>query len=396
MWKFGVVGIVILVVVAIGFSMIEGRSPEIGAQAQFLALSVSDLTGYERATDPYDWRFPRDHGAHETFQTEWWYYTGNLATEDGRHFGYQFTVFRRAITPQQNLTVDTESSEWRTNQVYMAHFTVSDIATPRFFHDERYSRGGAGLAFALPSDIQPDAGYQVTLENWTVEQTAPEVYHITAQSEQGFGVDFTLDQARPPALHGDNGLSPKSPETGNASYYYSLSRLETSGTINIDGEAFDVTGTSWMDHEFSTSALGLNALGWDWFGLQFDDGRDLMVGKIRLLNGGREPAFGGLLVEADGSTIPLASDAFEIEATGEWTSPHTGATYPAGWTITVDAEAIGAEDDLRFSVTPLADDQELNSGAIAYWEGAVQLSGDVTGYGYAELTGYASTMTGRF
>jgi predicted secreted hydrolase len=229
-----------------------------------------------------------------------------------------------------------------------------------------------------------------------VQEVEPEVYQITADSDQGFGVDFTLEQVKPPALHGEDGLSPKSPETGNASYYYSLSRLETSGMITIDGETFDVTGTSWMDHEFSTSALGLNALGWDWFGLQFDDGRDLMVGQIRLLDGGREPAFGGLLVDADGSTTYLPADAFEIEATDEWTSPHTGATYPASWTITVDAEAIGADNDLRFSVTPLADDQELNSGAIAYWEGAVQLSGDVTGYGYAELTGYVSTLTGRF
>jgi predicted secreted hydrolase len=151
-----------------------------------------------------------------------------------------------------------------------------------------------------------------------------------------------------------------------------------------------------MDHEFSTSALGGDALGWDWFGLQFDDGRDLMVGKIRLNDGGREMAFGGLMIAPDGTTQYLNADDFEINAIGEWTSPHTGAVYPAGWTITIDGAALGEANDLVFSVTPLQPDQELHSGAIAYWEGAVALSGDVTGYGYAELTGYVQTMTGRF
>jgi predicted secreted hydrolase len=151
-----------------------------------------------------------------------------------------------------------------------------------------------------------------------------------------------------------------------------------------------------MDHEFSTSALGADAQGWDWFGLQFDDGRELMVGQIRLADSGREPAFGGLLVEADGSTRYLAADDFTIEASGSWESPHTGATYPAGWTITLDAAAVGGADDLVFTVTPLMADQELHSGDIAYWEGAVRLSGGVTGYGYAELTGYVQTMNGRF
>lgn len=396
MWKFGVVGIVILLVVAIGFSMIEGRPQEIGAQAEFIAPSVGDLTGYARAIEPYDWQFPRDHGSHDAFQTEWWYYTGNLATEEGRRFGYQFTIFRRAIQPETSQTVDSGSSEWRSNQVFMAHFTVSDLGTPRFYHDERYSRGAAGLAFALPNDSQPDADYQVALENWTVQQVESEVYRITAESAQGFGVDFTLEQVKAPALQGYNGLSPKSGETGNASYYYSLSRLNTTGTITLGDEAFEISGTSWMDHEFSTSALGLTALGWDWFGLQFDDGRDLMIGQIRLVTGGREPAFGGMMVDVDGSTTYLPSEAFDIVSTDEWTSPHTGATYPAGWTITIAADAIDAEADLRFSVTPLTADQELNSGTIAYWEGAVQLSGDVTGYGYAELTGYAGAMTGRF
>lgn len=388
MWKFIAAGLVVIVVVAVGFSLIEGGGGEINAEAEFLAPST-DLTGYARAVESYEWQFPRDHGSHDDFQTEWWYFTGNLQTSEGRHFGYQFTIFRRAITPP---ITTVASSEWRTNQVYMAHFTLSDIEMERFYHEERYSRGGAGLAFALPNNTQPDEDFHVALEDWEVIATGDESFRINAQSVEGFSVDFALEQVKPPALQGNSGLSPKSAEVGNASYYYSLSRLATEGTITVDGEGFEVTGSSWMDHEFSTSALGGNAQGWDWFGLQFDDGRDLMVGKIRLSDGGREPAFGGLMIEADGTTRYLRAEDFEITPTSEWRSPHTNAIYPAGWTITID----DGMDNLEFTVTPLQPDQELHSGAIAYWEGAVSLSGDVTGYGYAELTGYVDTMTGRF
>jgi predicted secreted hydrolase len=389
MWKFIAAGFVVIVVVAVGFSLIEGGGGEINAEAEFLAPST-DLTGYARAIEAYDWQFPRDHGSHDDFQTEWWYFTGNLKTGEGRHFGYQFTIFRRAITPPQ--IVNAVSSEWRTNQVYMAHFTLSDIEAQQFYHEERYSRGGAGLALALPNNTQPDEDFRVALEDWEVYSTGDETFRINAKSVNGFSVDFALEQSKPPALQGENGLSPKSAEVGNASYYYSLSRLATEGQIVINGETFEVTGNSWMDHEFSTSALGGNAQGWDWFGLQFDDGRDLMVGKIRLNDGGREPAFGGLMIEADGTTRYLRAEDFEITRTSEWRSPHTDAVYPASWTITIN----DGVDDLEFIVTPLQPDQELHSGAIAYWEGAVRLSGDVTGYGYAELTGYVDTMTGRF
>lgn len=394
MWKFAAAGLVMLVVVIFGFSLIDsGGNGEVGADVLIAAPSTG-LEGYARALEPLDWQFPRNHGAHDDYQTEWWYYTGNLATDDGRRFGYQFTIFRRAILPQ---TVSS-ASEWRTNQVYMAHFTVSDIADQRFYHDERYSRGGAELAGALPNNAQPDAAYHVFLEDWSVQaiDDAHMRFRITAASPYGFAVDLTLEQAKPPALQGVGGLSAKSGDAGNASHYYSLSRLITDGSITLDDQTFAVSGTSWMDHEFSTSALGTDATGWDWFGLHFDDGRDLMIGQIRLIDGGREPAFGGLLIDVDGSTTYLPADAFTIEATASWTSPHTGASYPAGWDITLAADAIGAAQDLTFSVTPLQADQELHSGDIAYWEGAVRLSGDVTGYGYAELTGYVNTMTGRF
>src|SRR5690606_6724195 len=188
------------------------------------------------------------------------------------------------------------------------------------------------------------------------------------------------------------GLSPKSAEPGNASYYYSLSRLETSGTIRIGGTEYQVTGASWMDHEFGTSALGENAQGWDWFGLHLDDGRDLMVGQIRLQDGGVEPAFGGLLIEPDGRTRYWPAASIAIEPVDGWTSPHTGTTYPAGWTIRITPDG---DAPLTLPLEPLLADQELREG-IVYWEGAVQISGDASGYGYAELTGYFDTMRNRF
>lgn len=378
--------LVVVVLVAItGFSLIEPAGGEVSASAVAAAPS-SDLTGYARAIDPWAWSFPRDYGAHRAFQTEWWYYTGNVSDDTGRRFGYQFTIFRRAITPEDTPT----DSEWRTNQVYLAHFTLSDIASQTFYHDQRLSRGSADLADALPNESAPDAPYRVYIEDWQVAATdSPDVFTITADSAD-FAIDLTLTALKPPALQGLNGLSPKSDIEGNASYYYSHSRLDTAGTLRVGDQSFNVGGLTWKDHEFSTSALGTTALGWDWFGLHFEDGRDMMIGQIRLIDGGKEPAFGGLLVEADGTTRYLTSDEFTITATGEWVSPHNGAVYPAGWTISVPSE------NLTFTAMPLQPDQELYDTDPSYWEGAVQLSGDVTGFGYAELTGYTTAMTRRF
>lgn len=388
MIRLVVVALLVAVAVLGGYAVLNS-GPESGTPAAradlLLPIAAGDLSGFRRAVEPYDWRFPDDHGPHPEFQTEWWYYTGNLATSTGRHFGYQFTVFRRAATPEP-LASD---SEWRTNQLYMAHFTITDVEDGRFYQAQRFSRGAAGLAGATV-----DPRYRVWLEDWEVTALDDQARRtaITAASSEA-QIRLELEQLKPPALQGDRGLSPKSDAAGNASYYYSLSRLATQGTLTIHGETFTVSGASWMDHEFSTSALSAGAQGWDWFGLQLDDQRELMVGQIRLADGGIEPAFGGLLIEPDGSTRPLASSDFSIEPTGTWTSPHTGATYPAGWTITVDT---GAESQLMLVVTPLVPDQELIEGAIVYWEGAVRITGDATGYGYAELTGYESAMRQRF
>ena len=384
MWKYVLLGGAALALIVIGISLIDlGDGGDVRA-AVALVGGETALSGYARAIDPYSWQFPRDHGPHPAFQTEWWYYTGNLADESGRRFGYQFTVFRRAIAP----TEAASTSEWRTNQVYMAHFTLTDVEGGRFYQQQRFSRGGAGLAGATA-----DPRYHIWLEDWQATALNDDCTRtaITASGDS-VAIALLLEQVKPPSLQGDYGLSQKSSAPGNASYYYSLTRLLTEGTITVDGRIYTVSGATWMDHEFSTSALGPDAQGWDWFGLHLDDDRELMLGRIRLADGGYEPVFGGLLVFASGRTRRLGAEDFTIIETATWTSPHTGATYPAGWAISVD---MGDSDPLDIVLTPLLADQELTEG-IAYWEGAVRITGDASGYGYVELTGYAGSMNGRF
>lgn len=367
----------------VGISLYEPASGAALSAHTRLEAPPEDSSGFARAIEAWDWVFPRDYGAHPEFQTEWWYYTGVLASSDDRLFGYQFTIFRRAISPR----AQGSDSEFRARDIYMAHFTVSDIATGDFHHDVRYARGGGGLAGAT---IEPF--YRVWLEDWQVsaEDDNANKTRVTAASDD-FAIDLRLYQMKKPALHGIDGLSPKSAEIGNASYYYSLTRLQTEGGITIAGQPYEVSGNSWMDHEFSTSALGDEAQGWDWFGLIFDDNTELMVGQIRQVDGRLESAFGGLYVYPDGGTRYLAAADFSIRVADTWRSPHSGAEYPAGWQI-----EITGEDGFRIQVSPLQADQELHGSDIVYWEGAVRIKGDKQGYGYAELTGYVGSMQNRF
>lgn len=351
-------------------------------------LAEEDTAGYARATEPDAIQFPRDYGPHNDYQTEWWYYTGNLETAGGRPFGFQLTFFRRALAPPPAGQEDDQigSGDWRSNQVYLAHFTISDVTENAFYPAERFSRGAAGLAGA---QAEP---YRVWLENWHAEQRAPGVVSLHAETEQ-VELNLTLTETLPPILHGDGGLSPKGPEPGNASYYYSIVQQAAAGSVTIAGEQFDVTGLAWKDHEYSTSALSEGAVGWDWFSLQMDDGSALMFFQIRRDDGSLEPASSGTFIYPDGRTRHLTREDWQLEVLDSWTSPISGATYPAGWLITIPA--IG----LELTGRPLMSDQELNVSTV-YWEGAVSFDGvidsrPVTARGYIEMTGYAEAMTGR-
>ena len=381
-----VTGLLVTAVVAGAVMLSDGDTrQDVSADVVLMPAIKVDLSDYQRADGPYNWDFPADYGAHPAFQTEWWYYTGNLATDAGRRFGYQFTIFRRTITPD----VPVSESEWRTSQVYAAHFTVTDVEGDQFYQEQRFSRGGAGLAGATGDP------YRVWLESWQVRgmDGDPTQSVLTAANDQ-VAVDLTLVQSKPLVLQGDEGLGLKGPGPGEATYYYSLPHLVTQGTVTVDGETYTVSGMSWMDHEFGSGALGDESQGWDWIAMHFDDGRDLMIGQIRSVNEGDAPViYGGSLVLPDGSVRHLRLDDFTITVTDTWTSPHTGATYPAGWVISVNS---GEEQPLQLRLTPLVADQELTEGLVIYWEGAVRVDGDATGYGYAELTGYHGAMQGRF
>ncbi|MBX3066974.1 MAG: carotenoid 1,2-hydratase, partial [Anaerolineae bacterium] len=314
-----------------------------------------------------------------------------LATADGRRFGYQMTIFRRAITP----TMSDRTSDWASNQVYFGDFAVTNVVEDSFYSSNRFSRGAAGLAGATV-----DPRLRVWLENWNITALNDQVTALQVQAANqtaegiAYAIDLSVRNEMPIVLQGDRGLSQKNAEPGNASYYYSMPRLITEGTITINGQQFSVSGESWLDREWSTSVLGENAVGWDWFSLQLDNGRELMLYYIRLKDGTAEPYSSGTLIEADGTTIRLPLSAFKIDALDHWTSPRTGTEYPSGWHVEVDAPT----GLIVLDIQPLIRNQELNS-VTAYWEGASKFSGTdngipVNGYGYVELTGYNTTTGG--
>ncbi|MEM9774064.1 MAG: lipocalin-like domain-containing protein [Chloroflexota bacterium] len=343
-----------------------------------------DLSGYSFATEEGFVQFPDSLGAHPDFQTEWWYYTGNLESDDGRQFGYQFTIFRRAIDSPANFDKgDTES--WRTNQIYFAHVAIADIENNDFFHDSRFARGAAGLAGAKASP------YEVWIENWEVKEISPGVHEMKAKHVD-FEFDLVLRETQPPVLHGIDGLSPKSEGVGKASYYYSLVDMETTGEVVVNGEKIQVKGKSWKDHEVATNPLADNAIGWDWFSAQLDTGESLMFGNIRLEDNTLDPYSGGSWILPDSSIEVIRSnqDVF-VEVVDTWTSPGTGATYPSEWIIRIP------EKNLELNVTTLVDDAELLAGFTVYWEGPAYYEGtmngeSISGYGYIELTGYVDPI----
>ncbi len=334
--------------------------------------------GYARAMAPRAFRFPADHGPHPEFRTEWWYFTGNLESAGGRPFGYQLTFFRIAQSPKPV----AEDSPWRTNTLYMAHFTVSDIAGDAFHAHERLSRAALGLAGAEPGTLH------LWLDDWSAEPATKDGLPVRLRAAAGeIALDLRLDQGKPPVPQGDRGLSQKSAEPGNASYYYSLTCMPTAGSIAVGGERHAVSGSSWMDREWSTSALGADQIGWDWYALQLSNGQELMFYRLRRRDGKADPHSAGSIVLRDGAVLPVAADEVAIETLSHWESPRGGSRYPARTRLRVPKAG------LELTVTPRLPDQELDV-SVRYWEGAVEVRGTarglpVTGKGYLELTGYS-------
>ncbi len=341
---------------------------------------------FQSATAGYRYEFPRDHGSHSSYRTEWWYYTGHLRSKSGRLFGFELTFFRRGVPPED---IKTLPSKWSLHHIYLAHFAVTDITGKRFHFSEKLSREGLGKAGADESRLR------VWIDDWRAEAEpdSPGAHTLVARDET-HALTLTLQPAKPPVTHGPDGISRKGKDVSQASHYYSFTRLITSGTLTIDGESFDVTGLSWMDHEFGSSDLGADQAGWDWFSIQLEDNTELMLYRMRLKDGSTDRASSGTALSADGRPHHLEVTDFQIESTATWTSSESKATYPSRWQLKFPSL------DLVLDVVPLLADQELRtsrSTKVSYWEGAVAVTGTkqgrpIKGQGYVELTGYTERL----
>ena len=367
-----------LVLVLLAYAVLDGCGPcEVQAGEEWL-----------QAVEPRNWNFPRDHGAHPAYRTEWWYFTGNLSDESDRQFGYQLTFFRFGVRGE----VESGGNPWQVRDLYMAHFTVTEVEENNFSVAERISRAGPGLAGARTDRME------VWVYNWSA--VMKESVIMLEARDGALELNLTLTPVKPLVFHGTNGLSKKGAGEGQASYYTSFTSLETRGFLRIgeNGLKREVKGTSWFDHEFGSNQLAQNQEGWDWFSLHLSDGRDLMLYFLRRTGGIIEPASSGTLVEADGTARHLPLEAVSLEVLDRWKSPASGGTYPGRWKIDVPA------GKLELVIAPLVRNQELitkESTGVVYWEGAVGGAGTskgekVTAEGYVELTGYAGSMGGVF
>ena len=366
-----------LVLLVAGCDAEVTHSPDITGGAATRFLSGDDNDGYARVLEVREFEFPRDHGSHPDYRSEWWYFTGNLNGESGNRFGFELTFFRFALAPRR---ADRESP-WGANQAWMAHLALTDGSERRFVAAERFSRGALGLAGST------SAPFSLHLEDWSVASSGPEFSPLTLNAATDEGeIHLTLTALKDVVRNGASGVDKKGPEDGNASYYYAITRLDVTGEIRVRQHEEQVTGLAWMDREWGTSALSRDLEGWDWFALQLSDGRDLMYYQLRGVDGEASPYSVGTLVNADGSSRTLQPADVELRALDHWQSPITGSTYPVSWMLRVPSEGLNLE------IQPLIQAQELDL-TVRYWEGSVTASGTgdsdgVSGRGYLELTGY--------
>lgn len=327
--------------------------------------------------------FPKDHGSHAEFKIEWWYFTGNLAS-DGKELGYELTFFRRGVDAP---AAAENPSRWAVKDLYFAHFALTDGEGKRFYSTDQISREAIGKAGAKEDRLE------VWIDRWRAAQAEDGTIRLQAEGAPAgarWAIDLTLSPDKPPVIQGTDGISRKGGEPGQASHYISYTRLSTRGTVSIDGKARPVSGLSWMDHEFSSSMLNKNQAGWDWFAIQLDDRREVMLYQIRTIDGKKDPFSGGTLIAPDGTARHLPADAFTLTPLRHWKSRASGADYPVGWKIEIPSEALSLTSE------PVLDPQELitsKSTRVAYWEGASRFRGTrqgnpIAGKGYVELTGY--------
>tara|TARA_B100000686_G_C16800620_1_gene985710 strand:- start:3228 stop:4367 length:1140 start_codon:yes stop_codon:yes gene_type:complete len=345
--------------------------------------SGEERSSFKQALPGYEYSFPRDFFSHDDFKVEWWYYTGNLEGEDGLQFGYQLTFFRVDLDGTNTIP---NPSRWKIKQIYFAHMTVTDIDNKKFYFFERINRNALNSAGAR-SDR-----FLVWNEDWVLTKRGKS-HHLKAV-QSGTGIDLLLKPLKKLVFHGENGVSQKGTGEGNASHYFSYTRMMSEGTVWIGGKPFTVKGTSWMDREFSSNHLSREHVGWDWFSLKLDNQIEIMLYQIRLKKGGVEPYSSGTLIAEDGSSQKLKLSKFKIKQTDRWISKNTGIRYPSKWIISI------SERNIQLEISPNLADQELHhlrSIAGSYWEGSVNIQGHykgrpVTGTGYIELVGYGKPL----
>jgi predicted secreted hydrolase len=353
------------------------RSRSLVSAVAFL-LAVSATAQYRGALPGYQYQFPRDHFNHPDFQTEWWYYTGNMKSSDGHRFGFELTFFRQGIERLQD-----PIGIWDVQDLYVAHLALSDLDRRTFLYSERTNRAGPGIAGA------DDVTAKIWNGNWQVSWHGDQ--QVLTATDQRFSLRFTMQPAKPVVIHGQNGISQKAEGPGRASHYISLTRLITTGEIQAEGKTLQVVGTAWMDHEFFTHELDAAQAGWDWLSIQLHDNSELMLFRIRRRDGSLDPFSAGTFVDATGRSTHLSKEEFSLQPGNiTWTSPTNHAVYPVKWRISIPRLGINLECS-----TPLPSQELASSSKILpnYWEGAIVVSGSKAGtssdgVGYLEMTGY--------
>ena len=373
------VGIMLMMATGAGYGLwktqFSSREPGSPERLELRSLLGGDNKGYARVLAPRPLRIPSDFGAHPDFRNEWWYLTGNLSTPGGRRFGFEFTVFRIALSPHPVRS----PSAWATRQAYMAHFAVTDIMANRFYAYQRLERGAIGLAGVS------NPPFKAWVDDWWLAGTRDPFPLRLQASEKGTAIRLTLQCGDGLLLQGSQGFSRKGPRPGNASFYYSYPRLSASGSVTVRGHRYKVGGAAWLDHEWSTSALGPDEVGWDWFGLQLDDGTDLTIYRLRRRDGSSGRFSAGTWRASGGRVFHLGARDFRLRPLAYWSSPKSRVRYPLRWRIDIpDRKAV-------ITVSAAIPGQELNL-AVRYWEGAVNVRADIDGravggVGYLELTG---------
>ena len=349
-----------------------------------LAVSqIDDSSGFKQARPGYQYQFPRDFYSHDDFRIEWWYYTGHLENDSGRQFGYQLTFFRVALEGTEKIE---NASKWKIDQAYFAHLAVSDLHEQKFYHFERINRRGVMNAGAKSDRLL------VWNEDWVLVDR--DQGHRMKAIEKGTGLDLKLTPVKPLVFHGADGISRKGSDEGNASHYFSYTRMKTEGQIFINGESFQVQGLSWMDHEFSSNQLNPELVGWDWFSFQLSDGSEVMLYQLRKKDGSMDAFSSGSMVDPESQNKHLNLKDFTVTVQGFWRSQKTSIRYPSAWLVTLPGR------NTQLTVTPDLKDQELSglrSISGSYWEGSVtakgiQLGQPVEGKGYVELVGYGKAL----